>query len=152
MGETLAATTLGLLQPGDEVTIERSVRYGDEVGGHRVSGHVDTVARIVSVDQPENNYVVTFSVEGPWCRYLFRKGFVALDGASLTIAAVDRVAGAFSVWLIPETLRRTRFGSLKPGDRVNLEVDRETQAVVDTVIDLVTQPGFKEWVRDEACA
>lgn len=133
MRETLEKTTLGGLAVGSRVNVERSYRVGDEVGGHIVSGHVTGTAEIVAVDTPENNRAVTFRVPKGWMKYILPKGFVALDGCSLTIVDVDRDAGTFSVWLIPETLALTTFGFKKPGDTVNLEIDSKTQAIVDTV-------------------
>lgn len=133
MRETLEKTTLGTLAVDSRVNVERSYRVGDEVGGHIVSGHVTGVAEIVSVETPENNRVVTFRVPTEWMKYILPKGFVGLDGCSLTVVDVDKAAGTFSVWLIPETLALTTFGFKKPGDRVNVEIDSKTQAIVDTV-------------------
>lgn len=132
MGETLAKTTFGTLHEGDRVNIERSASLGDEIGGHLLSGHIIGTAEIISIDHPENNHVVTFRVPAGWMTYVLPKGFIALDGASLTIVDVDRTQGTFTVWLIPETLRITTFGFKKVGDRVNVEIDSRTQAIVDT--------------------
>lgn len=133
MGETLAKTTLGGLKEGDRVNIERSASLGDEIGGHLLSGHITGAAEILAIDQPDNNQVVTFRVPLEWMKYIFPKGFIALDGASLTLVDVDKTAGTFTVWLIPETLRITTFGFKKAGDRVNVEIDSRTQTIVDTV-------------------
>ncbi len=133
MGETLAKTTLGQLKEGNQVNIERSASLGDEIGGHLLSGHITGTAEIVAIDHPENNHVLTFHVPPEWMKYIFPKGFIALDGASLTIVDVDKAAGAFTIWLIPETLRITTFGFKKTGDRVNVEIDSRTQTIVDTV-------------------
>ena len=133
MGETLAKTTLGQLKENDRVNSERSASLGDEIGGHLLSGHITGTAEIVAIDHPENNHVVTFGVPPEWMKYIFPKGFIALDGASLTIVDVDKAAGTFTVWLIPETLRMTTFGFKKTGDRVNVEIDSRTQTIVDTV-------------------
>lgn len=131
--ETLLRTTLGSIREGSEVNIERSYRVGDEIGGHVLSGHVLGTAEIVSVEKPENNHILTFRVSNEWMKYLLPKGFVALDGCSLTIVETDRESATFSVCLIPETLRLTTFEAKCPGDRVNLEIDSKTQAIVDTV-------------------
>ncbi|MBP9748685.1 riboflavin synthase subunit alpha [Patescibacteria group bacterium] len=131
MGETLAKTTIGLLQEGDAVNVERSVKIGDEIGGHRVSGHVAGMATITNVETPPNNWIVTFQVDPAWMQYLLPKGFVALDGCSLTI--VDVGDDWFTVHLIPETLQVTTFGKKKAGDHVNLELDPETVTIVETV-------------------
>jgi len=133
MTETLRKTTIGQIELGQRVNIERSATIGDEVGGHEVSGHVTAMAEIIRVSKPENNHVVTFMVSPEWMKYIFPKGFIALDGASLTVVDVDKKAGTFTVWLIPETLRRTTFGFKREGDLVNLEIDSRTQAIVDTV-------------------
>ncbi len=133
MQETLEKTTIGSIVEGSRVNVERSYRVGDEVGGHVVSGHVTGTAEIIAIDAPENNHAVTFRADASWMKYILPKGFVALDGCSLTIVDVHRDDSTFTVWLIPETLKTTTFGFKKPGDRVNLEIDSKTQAIVDTV-------------------
>ena len=131
--ETLATTNLGDLRPGSLVNVERALRIGDELGGHLLSGHVSATVPVVE-DRSEPGYRrLTVRVPGFWMRYLSLKGFVALNGASLTVAELDREASTVSVSLIPETLMRTTFGNIHVGDRLNLEVDPQTQAVVDTV-------------------
>jgi riboflavin synthase len=131
IGETLDKTTLGHLSVGDRVNVERSVRVGQEIGGHRVSGHVSGTAAISKVETPPNNQIVTLSCDPAWMEYILPKGFVALDGCSLTV--VDVGSDWFTVHLIPETLRVTTFGQKGVGDKVNLELDPETQAIVETV-------------------
>ena len=131
MAETLQKTTLGNLTMLDTVNMERSVKFGDELGGHIISGHVDTTAEIVSVDERPEARSMTFRVDAAFMPYILSKGFIALDGCSLTI--VDPKDDTFAVHFIPETLRFTTFGSRKPGERVNLEIDRQTQAIVETV-------------------
>lgn len=131
MQETLTKTTIGMIQEGDQVNIERSIRVGDEIGGHRVSGHVTGMATIRTIETPTNNHIVTLACDPAWMDYLLPKGFVALDGCSLTI--VDVGPDWFTIHLIPETLRVTTFGQKKVGDHVNLELDPETQAIVTTV-------------------
>ncbi|HSG90812.1 MAG TPA: riboflavin synthase subunit alpha [Pseudomonadales bacterium] len=140
--ETLDHTSLGTLAVGDRVNVERSATFADEIGGHRVSGHVSGLARIIEVRRSPNNRVVRMAGDPAWMPYLFHKGFVALDGASLTISALDRAACAFEVSLIPETLERTTFGFRDVGDAINVEVDSETQAVVETVERVLADP---EW-------
>ncbi len=139
MQETLEKTSLSSLAIGRRVNVERSTRFGDEVGGHVVSGHVTGVGEIIDVRQSENNQVVTFRVPQTWMKYILPKGFIALDGASLTIVDVDRVNNTFTVALIPETLRLTTFGWKREGDRVNVEIDSRTQAIVDTVENYLSQ-------------
>ncbi len=131
IGETLEKTSIGGLAVGDRVNLERSARIGEEVGGHQVSGHVSSTVTIRSIDTPPNNWILTLSVDPVWIPYLLPKGFVALDGCSLTI--VDVGTDTFTVHLIPETLQRTTFGKKKVGDRVNMEIDPMTRAIVDTV-------------------
>jgi riboflavin synthase len=129
--ETLQKTTLESLQAGDMVHVERSARMGDEIGGHRVSGHVYGTAEIIAnLNDPNRGF--TCRVPKNWMKYLLLKGFVAVDGASLTIATIDP-SGAFSVHLIPETIRQTKLGAKGPGDWVNIEIDSHTQAIVDTL-------------------
>lgn len=131
MMETLRVTNLGALDPGDAVNVERAARYGDEIGGHPLSGHVHGQAEVVAVDTPENNRVLTLRPPAELLKYILPKGYVALNGCSLTVGEVGD--GTFTVYLIPETLRVTIFGHLGAGARVNLEIDGQTQAIVDTV-------------------
>lgn len=131
--ETWQQTNLSDLRVGAHVNVERSFRLGDEVGGHILSGHVAAATTVTAIVAEEGHRVVTVSVPDGWMPYLMAKGFVALNGASLTIQDLDREASTITVSLIPETLARTTFGSVALGDRLNLEVDAQTQAVVDTV-------------------
>jgi riboflavin synthase len=131
--ETLARTTLGQLREGTRLNVERSAKAGAEVGGHMVSGHVDGMADIVAIERPENNCVITFQIPKEYARYVFNKGFVAVNGCSLTVCDLDKASGRFRVFLIPETLLLTTFDTVKPGDHVNFEIDRQTQVIVDTI-------------------
>jgi len=133
IAETLNKTTLGGLSEGSMVHVERSAKFGDEVGGHVVSGHVTGMAEVTSVESPENNHVITMRAPEEAIDFIFSKGFVALDGASLTVVDVDREQRTFCVWLIPETLEITTFGDRVAGDFINLEVDPQTVAIVATV-------------------
>jgi riboflavin synthase len=138
MAQSLSVTSLGGLRQGDRVNVERSAKTGAEIGGHPLSGHVDFSARVSAIRTPPNNHVMRFDVVSPWMRYLFAKGFIAVNGASLTLAQVHRAddgAGWFEVWLIPETLRMTTFAAKPVGSLVNVEVDRQVQVVVDTIHD-----------------
>jgi riboflavin synthase len=139
MQQSLNLTTLGTLQVGSHLNVERAARDGVEIGGHPISGHIDCQARVESVRQPENNHVLRISVPPAWMRYVFPKGYIAVNGASLTVAEADRAAGWFEVWLIPETLRQTTFGDKRPGDALNLEIERGTQVMVDTVRDTIDE-------------
>jgi riboflavin synthase len=104
---------------------------GQELGGHIVSGHVDASVEVLSVDQQQNAVKVWYALTETLSKYLFVKGFVALDGCSLTI--VDVEADRFSVAYIPDTLTKTTHGSLLVGRLTNVEIDRQTQAIVNTV-------------------
>lgn len=130
--ETLNRTTLKSLKEKELVNVERSAKFGDEIGGHILSGHIYGTAEILRIEKSENNVVVVFRCPAEWMKYFFSKGYIALDGASLTLVDVDP-AGVFTVHLIPETLRATTFGYKKAGALVNVEFDSRTQAVVDTV-------------------
>jgi len=143
MMETLNLTTLAGVEAGSWVNIERSAKAGAEIGGHPISGHVDTKAKIVSIERPENNWVMRFAVAPKWMRYVFSKGFLSVNGCSLTVVNADKAKGEFDVWLIPETLRLTTFGEKQPGDEVNIEVERQTQVIVDTISDLLKDPVFR---------
>jgi len=129
--ETLRVTNLGTLQAGSKVNFERAARIGDEIGGHLLSGHVHTQASICQIEQPQDNRIIWFEAEPELMKYILPKGFVALNGCSLTIGEVKE--NRFNVYLIPETLTVTTFGDASIGTKINLEVDSHTQAVVDTV-------------------
>ncbi|HLT14219.1 MAG TPA: riboflavin synthase subunit alpha [Marinobacter sp.] len=131
MQETLRLTTLGSLNAGDTVNFERAARIGDEIGGHLLSGHIHTTARLAEIIRPENNVTLWFEVPEAWVKYVFAKGYIAINGASLTIGEVD--GNRFNVHLIPETLRATTFGTIEQGQMVNIEVDSQTQTIVDTL-------------------
>lgn len=143
MEETLRKTTLGSVAEGRHVHVERSARAGDEIGGHALAGHVTGTAEIVAVHASENNRASTFRVPVAWMSYIFPQGFIALDGASLTIVEVDREQATFRVSFIPETLKRTNFGVKDVGDRVNVEIDSRTQIIVDTVERVLAQMSIK---------
>jgi riboflavin synthase len=131
--ETLARTTAGAWQTGTRINLERSLKIGDELGGHIVSGHVDGVARIIALSAFDG--MARFDIEAPaeLAKFIAEKGSVSLDGTSLT---VNGVAGAcFSVLLIPHSLAVTTWGARKVGDLVNLEVDqmaRYAERLVET--------------------
>jgi riboflavin synthase len=143
MQESLSLTTLGTKDTGSWVNLERSAKAGAEIGGHPMSGHVDTKAKVIEISAPENNYVIRFSMDPKWMRYVFSKGFLSINGCSLTVVNADKQKGEFEVWLIPETLRLTTFGELSVGDLVNIEIERQTQVIVDTISDLLKDPSFR---------
>jgi riboflavin synthase len=119
--ETLSRTTLAAMRPGDHVNLERPVTLLTRLGGHLVQGHVDGVGTVRSVEQAEGGAVMRIEAPPGLDRYLVEKGSVAVDGVSLTVAAID--GDAFDVALIPHTLEVTTLGERAPGDPVNLEVD-----------------------------
>lgn len=131
MQETLKVTNLGELKLSSKVNVERAARFGDDIGGHAMSGHILGTATVSRVLPSENNHQVWFRVPGEWMRYIFTKGYIGIDGISLTIGEVD--GDEFNVNLIPETLQRTNIGTRQIGDRINIEIDPQTQAIVDTV-------------------
>lgn len=138
IAQTLKVTNLGNLQAGTVVNIERAARFGDEIGGHVLSGHIMDQVTVLDVQDSAHNRVVWMQRPAHLAAFLLDKGYVALNGCSLTIAEVqdDR----FAVYLIPETRDVTTFGEVQPGDRINLEVDAQTQAVVETVRRLLADP------------
>ena len=121
MAETLDKTNLGRLKAGDLVNLERAARFGDEIGGHLMSGHITATTEILLIERTEHNTTMHFALPAALKPYILPKGFVGLDGCSLTIGSVGE--DSFCVHLIPETLRRTLFGTRQAGDTVNLEID-----------------------------
>jgi riboflavin synthase len=120
--ETLRRTTAGSWRRGTRLNLERSLRMGDELGGHMVSGHVDGIAELVGRDDFLDSAGLSLRVPHGLARYIAPKGSVALDGVSLTVNEVKD--DTFSVLIIPHTLTVTTFGSLQPGARLNIEVDQ----------------------------
>jgi len=120
-GETLSKTTLENWKVGAPVNLERPMKVGDELGGHIVTGHVDGVAEVVSAVPEGESVRLTFQAPVALARFIAQKGSIALDGVSLTVNDVDGMR--FGVNIIPHTLKVTTFGRLKPGAKVNLEVD-----------------------------
>lgn len=119
--ETARRSNLDALRPGDPVDLERPLPYGGRVGGHLVQGHVDGVGVVRSIAPDGESYLYAFDAPPPLMRYIVEKGFVAVDGISLTVA--EREATAFTVAVIPYTHEHTVLGARSPGDRVNIEVD-----------------------------
>jgi riboflavin synthase len=119
--ETMSKTTLGDWQPGHAINLEKSLRVGDEIGGHIVSGHVDGVGEVLSVT-PEGDST-RFKIKAPkeLARFIAPKGSIAIDGTSLTVNEVDR--STFGVNIIPHTSKETTWGTVKAGQKVNLEID-----------------------------
>jgi riboflavin synthase len=119
--ETLARTTAGIWHTGTRLNLERSLKIGDELGGHIVTGHVDGVAEILSVEPFDGMSRFTIHAPVSLARFIAEKGSVSLDGTSLTVNGVD--GADFSILLIPHTLAVTTWGERTAGDRLNLEVD-----------------------------
>jgi len=119
--ETLSKTTLGDWAPGQAVNLERPLALGDELGGHLVSGHVDAVTAVLSIRPEGDSQRFTFAMPAGLAHFIAPKGSVTLDGVSLTVNEVTETD--FGVNIIPHTAQVTTFGALKPGDRVNLEID-----------------------------
>lgn len=135
--ETLQRTNLGGLGEGDVVNVERSLKMGDELGGHLLSGHIMGMGSVVQ--RTEVGEGVDLTVEAPhsMMKYIHEKGYIGLNGASLTIG---RITGdRFDIHLIPETLRLTTFGSLGVGGAINIEIDAMTQTIVATVERMMKQ-------------
>ncbi len=129
---TDSVTNLGSLSAGSRVNVERSLQVGDEIGGHLMSGHVCTTATVVDVEMGDNRGI-EFEVSQDWSRYMIAKGFIALNGVSLTLAWFDDETRRGRVNLIPETLQRTNLGEVEVGAQLNVEIDSQTLATVDTV-------------------
>ena len=130
--ETLRLTNLGALDIGYLVNVERAARFGDEIGGHVLSGHIHGQAEVIEVVETEGNLAVWWHVPEGLRKYVLPKGYVSLNGCSLTVGATER-DGQLSIHLIPETRELTTFGRVAVGDVLNLEIDSQTQAIVDTV-------------------
>lgn len=119
--ETLARTNLGNLAPGSRVNLERALAANARLGGHFVQGHIDCTAAVLDTRERGGDLGLTVELPREFSRYAVAKGSIAINGVSLTIATLD--AGRFEVWIIPHTRAQTNLGSLKSGDRVNLEFD-----------------------------
>lgn len=132
MTESLRLTNLNELAPGTKVNFERAAKFGDEIGGHLLSGHIHTTAAVEEIIDTKDEFTIVFSIDGIWTQYIMPKGFISINGASLTVG--EHVSdNQFRVHLIPETLRITNFKELAPGSKVNIEIDHQTQTIVNTV-------------------
>jgi len=129
--ETLEKTNLSNLQRGDKVNYERSVTFGTELGGHIVSGHIHETAMIEDLVITEDNCKMSLSIPSQWMKFILFKGFVSINGCSLTVGAVRE--NGFDLHLIPETLSITNLGEVQIGDELNIEVDQQTYSIVQTV-------------------
>lgn len=129
--ESLEKTNLSDLEPGSVVNFERAARFGDEIGGHLLSGHIQTQATVEQIIASKAEYSIHLSLSDEYKKYVLYKGYVAVDGCSLTVGKLTEKG--FWLHLIPETLRLTNLSSRERGARINIEIDSQTQAVVDTV-------------------
>lgn len=129
--ETLHRTTISELVVGSEVNVERSLSFGDEIGGHLLSGHIMGTGRIQTATELGEGMDLQVLVPEEMRKYVLEKGYIGVDGISLTVGEVQD--GAFKLHIIPETLRLTTLGQRSIGDAVNLEIDSSTQTIVTTV-------------------
>jgi len=130
---TLELTTLKSLKVGDEVNIERSAKVGAENGGHNLYGHIEGTAQVTQIERRGETLHIDLQIPAGNIKYFFLKGFIGLNGCSLTVNYVDRVKSEISIDLIPETLRLTTWKSVQVGDEVNYEIDQMTRTLVDTL-------------------
>ena len=134
--ETLRVTNLSNLEESDLVNLERAARFGDEIGGHIISGHVSGIVKISKIDKTTNNHIISFKTSNDLIKYIFPKGYVSLNGISLTVGEVNSTDNIFSVYLIPETLRITTMDDKKIGDVINLEIETQTKNTVDLITEM----------------
>ncbi|WP_055731640.1 riboflavin synthase [Agarivorans gilvus] len=142
--ETLSLTNLDSLTEGDLVNIERAAKVGDEIGGHLVSGHIHCTARLLERKATENNLSLHLGLAHKWLDYVLYKGFICVDGASLTVG--EKTDQGFWLHLIPETLRVTTLGEKALGELFNIEIDSTTQTTIDTIKGLAASGELKRWL------
>ena len=138
---TLELTTLKSLKVGDEVNIERSAKVGTENGGHNLYGHIEGTAQVTQIERRGETLHINLQIPAGNIKYFFLKGFIGLNGCSLTVNRVDRVKSEISIDLIPETLRLTTWKSVQVGDEVNYEIDQMTRTLVDTLENIYLAKG-----------
>ena len=131
VGETIKRTNFQNIKTGDNVNLERSLKMGDEIGGHPVSGHIHGISKVISIDRRDQSWDVKFSVESFMHDYMLHKGYVAINGCSLTVGEVSNES--FMIHLIPETLSITNLFQLEQDSVVNIELDQNTIIIADTV-------------------
>ena len=129
--ETIKRTNFQNIKTGDNVNLERSLKMGDEIGGHPVSGHIHGISKVISIDKRDQSWDVKFSVESFMHDYMLHKGYVAINGCSLTVGEVSNES--FMIHLIPETLSITNLFQLEQDSIVNIELDQNTIIIADTV-------------------
>ena len=130
---TLSLTTLKSLKIADEVNIERSAKVGAENGGHNLYGHIEGTAEVIHINRKGETLHIDLKILHGNIKYFFLKGFIGLNGCSLTVNRVDREKNEISIDLIPETLRLTTWKNTQVGDQVNYEIDQMTRTLVDTL-------------------
>ncbi|CAL4318826.1 riboflavin synthase subunit alpha [Buchnera aphidicola] len=141
MKATLETTNFPFLPLYSGINIERSLKFGDEIGGHIVSGHIMTTAKVLKIEFSKNNRKIFFQINNLIVmKYIFLKGFIAIDGVSLTVNTIYK--NTFSVCLIPETIRSTNFNKKNIGDVVNIEVDYYTQIIIEKLDQYLCQKNF----------
>lgn len=140
--ETIDRTNLGDVSVGDTVNIERSLKFGDEIGGHILSGHIFDTGIINSKNKNGDQMSLSILAPPSVQKYLTEKGYIAIDGISLTIGEINN--GCFDLHIIPETMRLTILDSKEVGDIVNIEIDSNTQLIVETIERLLEERGVTE--------
>jgi len=136
VSETLSRTTFNDLKLNQLINIERALKIGDELGGHQLSGHIMGTAVLSHQSNPcDQQRILTFQCPAKWLSYILPKGYIAINGASLTVIETKQIEllGEFSVHLIPETLAATNLSDLNIDNRVNIEIDYQTQVIVTSV-------------------
>lgn len=141
INETLERTNLSSVHAGDHVNVERSLKMGDELGGHLLSGHIMGLGQLTQRTEVGEGVDLTVEAPDSMMKYIHEKGYIGLNGASLTIGAVE--GNRFNIHLIPETLRLTTFGTLPEGQQVNIEIDSMTQTIVATVERMMKQENLE---------
>ena len=136
---TMDKSNLHALKPNDLVNIEKSFKSGERNSGHEVSGHVDGMGHIHAKDVIGESHRIQIKVPDILMRYIFAQGFIALNGISLTISAIDKDNNLFEIWIIPETARVTNICDLEIGAPINIEIEKRTQIMVDTIRDTVKE-------------
>ncbi|SNY51218.1 riboflavin synthase alpha chain [Arsukibacterium tuosuense] len=137
IAETLDKTNLGKLDVGSKVNLERSLTFGSELGGHIVSGHVQTTATLARLSRDQHKVSMALSLDKSFLPYILAKGFIAVEGCSLTVGEVTD--SGFNLYLIPETLAITTLGDKREGDILNIELDQQTLTIIKTVERVMAQ-------------
>ena len=131
IGETISRTNFSKIVPGDKVNLERSIKASSEIGGHLMSGHIHCIGKVIETQVRENTKDMFIEISNKYSPYLIEKGYIGINGCSLTIGEV--INNGFYIHLIPETLKITNISKLDLNDIVNIEIDQNTIAIVDTV-------------------